>query len=942
MLRDSGKNYWVSSLPFGLFKLNRRSNEFELFDEKLKDLFVLFEDKSGSMWGGNLSQLIYIDPVNKLHRYFTIGKPVRSIYEDRAGNFWIGTEGAGLILFDRKGSKIIAHYTTDEGLCSNSILNILEDTNGNLWVSTFNGISRYHVKSSTFSNYYQSDGLQSNQFNYNAALKLRSGEMVFGGIKGFTIFDPATITSQKNFPKISFTGIQIGGKPIEQAHSMITEFIGNDIKKIKVPFNDAVVSVEFAALEYSAPDKIQYAYYLEGWDRGWNYTNKIRTATYTHLSEGSYTLHVKSTNAEGVWSAKELRLNIVVLPPWYRSWWAYLIYVILIAVVVQAFLKYRAKQTRLKYEVAIANLNAENERTERQRSLAELEKEKAEREREHTELEMERIVHEKEREINEKKISLFTNISHEFRTPLTLIINPIRDLLKKKEIERPQLEGELTVVYRNARRMLSLVDQLLLFRKAESGFDKIHPVRLNVSHLAREVYLCFLHQAKVKHINYNFECAGDPVELYADQQKLEIIIYNLLSNAIKYTDEGGTIRLTINDKPDSVMIDVEDSGAGIPKETGEKLFEKFYQPGRQQTATKPGFGIGLFLAKQFTTQHKGVITYSSEEGKGTWFSLTFLKGKDHFGEGVSIADGEAAPAFVEEFKEDPVMLQALVKEESASGAEVVTDKKTLLIVEDDQSIREYLVQLFADNYMVQQAERGEKGLELAQQYLPDLIISDIHMEGLSGIALCKMIRENETTSHIPFILLTGSTSDELKLQGIEEGADDYISKPFDSQLLAARVTNLLKSRTNLQKYFFNEITLNKNNLKISPEYKEFLEKCMSVVESHLEDENFTVKTLLSEMGMSHSNLFRKVKSISGLSVNVFIRFIRLRKAAELFVTTDYNVNETAFMVGIKDAKYFREQFNKLFKMNPSDYIKKYRNVYRKQFTVNRDSINPQK
>jgi signal transduction histidine kinase/ligand-binding sensor domain-containing protein/DNA-binding response OmpR family regulator len=937
VLEDKIQNFWVSSLPWGLYLFNRDLKLFELFDDRLKDLFELFEDKQGVLWGGNLSQLIQVDRVNKKHTYYNVGKPVRAIHEDKAGNLWVGTEGGGLILFDRVQHTIAARFTTDEGLCSNSVLNMLEDDSGNVWISTFNGISKFQVKSRTFSNYFQSDGLQSNQFNYNAALKLRTGELVFGGIKGFTLFNPAAIVGEATMPKISFTGIKIGNKPIEQVNGFIAKMNGNDISAIRVPFDEAVLSIEFAALEYSAPDKIQYAYYLEGWDRGWNYTNNNRSATYTHLSEGNYTLRVKCTNAGGVWGARELTIDIVVLPPWYRSWWAYLLYVALASGFVYSYIKYRTKQTRLKYEVAIANLNTANERAEREKGEAELARERAEREREHAELEKERIVVEKEKEMHEKKISFFTNISHEFRTPLTLIINPIRDLLKKKEIEQPHLESELSVVYRNAHRMLSLVDQLLLFRKAESDFDKIHPAKLNVCHLAREVYLCFLHPAKARNINYTFECEEEHMELVADRQKLEIILYNLISNAIKYTEAEGTIALRIQNAPDNehIIIEVEDTGAGIPAAVGEKLFEKFYQPDRVLTTRKPGFGIGLFLVKHFTDEHKGTIAYKSEEGKGTLFTLRFLKGSAHFGEDIKIIEEPTAPPFADEGIDNTALEESPASSAGIPATDVVTEKKTVLLIEDDEAIRQYLSQLFASTYIVLQAPSGEAGLEMAQQYLPDLIISDIHMKALSGIELCKQIKEQETTSHIPVILLTGSTSDALKLQGIEEGADDYISKPFDSQLLTARVSSLLRSRSNLQKYFYNEITLHKSNLKISPEYKEFLEKCIKIVESHLEDENFTVKNLLAEMGMSHSNLFRKVKSISGLSVNVFIRFIRLRKAAELFVSTDYNVNETAFMVGIKDAKYFREQFNKLFKMNPSEYIKKYRGVYRNQYTVNK-------
>lgn len=973
LLEDADKNFWAASLQYGLFKLNRQKNIFELYNDKLRNLFVLEEDKNINLWAGDLSNLVQIDKASQKHFLYPIGKPVRSILEDRSGNFWLGTEGGGLILFDRKQKKIISRYTTDEGLCSNSILNILEDEEGNLWMSTYNGIAKFNTRSKKFRNYYQSDGLQSNQFNYNAALKLRTGEMVFGGIKGFTLFKPGDVNTINDHPKILITTIKIANTAIETDPSLKIKAGSDHIELIKVPYDKGVFSFDFAALEYSSPDKIQYAYYMDGWDRNWNIGGTTRRVVYTHLAEGNYTFRVKSTNSEGQWINNEVQIRIVVLPPWYRSWWAYGLYALMIGAVVYFYLQYRSRQTKLQYEVKIAKLNAANERSEKERSLAELEKEKferekgeaelalekaekekslaelaaekaelekerAEREREHAEREKERILNEKEREINEKKISFFTNISHEFRTPLTLIINPVKDLLKKNNEQQIKTDGELNIVYRNARRMLSLVDQLLLFRKAESGLDKIKPSKLNLHNLAYEVYLCFVQQAKSQNINYVFDSPNRNLEIYADREKLEIILYNLLSNALKYTPAKGSIRLVIEDAKENVVIRVEDNGAGIPAEIGEKLFDKFYKAERTKTISKTGFGIGLFLVKHFTVQHGGTISYQSEEGHGATFLLKLLKGKDHFAPDVIISETDRSPAFIDLFKEEPAVEEIAGTNEPMT--EVVSEKKSILIIDDDESILQYLIRLFKENYLVHQAENGTAGLKASQKYLPDLIISDIHMQEMNGIELCKAVKENEELSHIPVILLTGATSDELKLKGVEGGADDYIVKPFDSKLLLARVTNLLKSRTTLQKYFYNEITLNKTNLKISPEYKEFLDKCISVVESHLEDDNFSIKSLLSEMGMSHSNLFRKVKSVSGQSVNVFIRFIRLRKAAELFINTNYNVNETAFMVGINDVKYFREQFNKLFGMNPSDYIKKYRKLHGKQYTIDKEAINP--
>ena len=944
ILEDAERNFWLTTQQQGLFKLNRQKKLFELFDDRLKDLYVLKEDRNNVFWGGGINHLVKIDKTSKKHVFYIIGKPVSVIMEDSPGDFWIGTEGGGLILFDRKQGKIIARYTTDEGLCSNSILTILEDAEGNLWMSTFNGISKFNPKNKTFKNYYQSDGLQSNQFNYHAALKLRSGEFAFGGIRGFSLFRPESITADNSHPQIFVTGVKVGNTPVEEDSSLEIKTNTKDIERIKIPYNKAVLSFEFAALEFSAPDKIQYAYYMQGSDKDWNYCGNTRSAVYSHLSEGDYIFRVKNTNAEGQWNKEEVQIEIIVLPPWYRAWWAYLIYAVMIGAAVYFYLQYRAKQTRLQYEIKIAKLNAENERSEKERGIAELavekaelEKERAEREKEHAEREKERILNGKEREINEKKISFFTNISHEFRTPLTLIINPVKELLERNSNEQ-QDKGELNIVYRNARRMLSLVDQLLLFRKTESGLDKIKPSKLNLHDLACEVYLCFIQQAKTQRINYVFDCANRDLEIYADREKLEIILYNLLSNALKYTPAEGRIRFLIEEAAEHVEIKVEDNGAGIPSEIGEKLFDKFYKAERTKTSSKAGFGIGLFLVKHFTEQHGGAISYQSEEGQGTIFTLNLLKGKAHFPADVIISETEAAPQLLEVLREETSLEET--NEEKEPITELVSEKQSILVVDDDESIRQYLIRLFKETYIIHQAENGEAGLAMAHKYLPDLIISDIHMKEMNGIELCKAVKENQQLSHIPVILLTGATSDELKLQGAEGGADDYIVKPFDSKLLAARITSLLKNRNTLQKYFYNEITLNKNDFKISPEYRQFLDKCMSIVESHLKDKHFSVQTLLNEMGMSHSNLLRKVKSVSGQPVNVFIRSIRLRKAAELFINTDYSVKETAYSVGIGDIKYFREQFNKLFGMNPSDYVKKYRKVHGKQYTIDKESLDP--
>ncbi|MEO6731131.1 MAG: two-component regulator propeller domain-containing protein [Ferruginibacter sp.] len=936
LYKDSRNILWATTLRQGnqygaLYYYNKAADKFDAFDTNLSDLFALNEDRQGNFWGGNLNQLIKIDRVGKRHHFYPMTHTVRSIFEDRKGNCWIGTEGGGLILFDRVQNKVSARYTTEEGLCNNAVLNILEDKSGHLWMSTLNGLSKFDPVKKIFRNYYYNDGLQSNQFNYNAALILQSGEFAFGGIKGFNLFRPEQISVAGVAPPVVMTGIKVNNQSVNADNPFVIKTNRDGIGQLKIPYNQAVLSFEFAALEYSVPEKIFYSYYLEGWDRDWNHSGNLRVANYTHLSEGTYTFHIKATNTEGEWSKLEVPVKVVILPPWYRSWWAYLLYVITGASLLYIFWLYRSRQTRLNYEIALANVTIEKEKAEKERQRAEHEKEK-------TVHETERIINEKEKELNTKRLDFFTNIAHEFRTPLTLIINPVKDLLQKDNAGNGK-SGGLSIVYRNARRLLSLVDQLLFFRTADVGIDKVKPSRVNFYSFCYEVYLCFVQQTKAQNIQYEFICDNQQLEMYVDREKMEIVMYNLLSNAIKYTPDYGSISFKIIEREEEVEITIADTGSGIPAEIGEKLFDKFYKAGGHGAKTKPGFGIGLYLVKQFAEAHLGKVSYTSTLEKGTTFVVQLKKGKDHFDPAIISGEIIESPVFLGGLKENDEPL--LIKENEPAKKDqlepVVTAKQILLVVDDDQEIRCYIHGMFREQFTVYEADSGKKGLEMAEKCTPDIIISDIKMEDGDGIDFCKQIKSHVSLSYIPVILLTGTHSSELKLEGVEGGADDYITKPFEKELLMARVANLQKSRTNLQKYFFNEITLNKQDQKISEEYKEFLEKCIAIVEAHLEDDEFSITQLATEMGKSYSSVYKKIRTISGQSLKAFVRFIRLRKAAELFINTNYNVSEVALQVGIYDAKFFREQFNKLFGMNPSEYIKKYRKPFQAQYTINPNS-----
>ncbi|PWK76624.1 signal transduction histidine kinase [Mucilaginibacter oryzae] len=912
VFEDSKRNLWAGTFNNGrLYKLNRAKNRFEVFDQNISDPFCFYEDRRGQLWCGTAERLIKIDTAAKRHQYYAFDKPVRAIYEDHAGRFWVGTEGGGICLFDRKKEKITERFTDSDGLSNNAVLNILEDGAGKLWLSTFQGLTNFDPDKKKLTGYFASDGLQSNQFSLHAALKLKSGKLLFGGIKGFNVVDPAVITTRTTMPDVVFTDININNRDITDLDKIISSHHTNQLQGIRVPYNDAVLSFSFAGLEFSSPDHISYAYYLEGWDKKWIQSGKQRTINYNNLPEGNYTLHVKSTNALGKWNDKQTTLQIVVLPPWFRSVWAYILYTICCCGLIYPFIRYRSEQQRLKFQIQLERMNSE-----------------------------------KEHEINLRKTSFFTHVSHEFRTPLMLIINPLQEMLPKTDND-----GNLGIVYRNARRLLSLVDQLLLFNKTENDNDKFEISRINFSGLCKLAFECFTQQARVKNIDYKFVAGGDEIILYGDMAKLEVILYNLLSNAFKFCKTGGAVILKVEELDDTINVSVSDNGQGIAPEVGNQLFEKFYRSKDKEAQHKAGFGIGLYLVKQFVDMHEGEVTYSSRMGEGTTFYLKFKKGKEHFeGQGTAVSSDQEA-IFLDELSGEQMAafdgfanagINASRPGETmppASGLphladDPVSSKKIMLIIDDHTDMRTYLKQIFSGEFMVIEANSGEMGIQAAKEYIPDIILSDVMMDNKNGIEFCNEVRANPSLTHIPLILITASVSPEIRLSGVQGGADDYFTKPVNKELLAARITTLLKNRNNLQNYFFRKITMQEHNIKISEDEKNFIDQCIRIIEQRIDDDDFNVDVLATELHMSRSNLFKKIKAVSNQTPNNFIKYIRLKQAAEYFINSGGNVNEIALLVGFKDVRYFREQFFQLFGLRPSDYIKKYRKNFSKTLSLN--------
>ncbi|WP_316752004.1 two-component regulator propeller domain-containing protein [Pedobacter gandavensis] len=890
LYEDKQQNLWASTFDNGgLYRFNPSSNRFELFDDAIGNVLCFVEDRQGNLWAGTDSKLIRIDKKSKKHLVYDIGYRVRTILEDKGAVLWLGTEGGGLISLNTSNQKY-RRFTESDGLPNNAVLNILRDNGGAFWLSTFYGLSKFNPTNQKFHNFFASDGLQSNQFSYLAAARLKTGELIFGGIKGFNVFSPEKISFSKERQQILLTEVSIDNSPLSDVANagFIKKRTGGEIEKLVLPYHKASLSFGYTSLEYSKPDKINYAYFLEGWDNNWINAGKIRTANYSRLKEGTYTLHLKASNSEGEWGDEKL-VSIIVLPPWQRTWWAYSLYALVVGIGVYLYVRYKQQQLDLNYKVRLAQIEIE-----------------------------------KEKELNEKKLSFFTNITHELRTPLTLIVNPVKELISKTE---DTLKQELNIIYRNANRLLALVDQLMLFRTTEQESTNIQINELNLYQLCKETYESYLKIASSKNIQYEFDCENQELMIFGDYEKLEIIIFNLLSNAFKFTPKNGRILFKVEEDEFEVKIFINDTGCGINNNVKNKLFEKYYQEKDSSINKEKGFGIGLYLAKQLIDAHKGELNYSSDPNTGTSFHIKLKKGL-WFDTSIQ-PEGHQNQLLqrVEQIPDEEILQMPNI------NTLEITEKRSLLIVDDNTELRQYLKKIFIQQFVVYEAENGNIGFELAQKYVPDLVISDVLMERGNGVELCKKIKTDPMLNHIPVILLSGLSSSESKLKGIESGADDYIIKPFDKDLLLAKINAVLDNRDALHQYFRDNITLRNNNQKISATYKAFLENCIAIVEENLSNEDFNAQWLARSCNLSYSILYKKVKSISGLSLNAFIRSIRLRKAALLMLSTNTNVNEAAFKVGIYDIKFFRTQFKKLYGMNPSDYIKKYRNSFSKEFNL---------
>jgi len=799
---------------------------------------------------------------------------VNGITETTNKEVYICTYNNGLIRYDQKNNKLIS-YTVKNGLPNDNVLGVLEDNKGNLWVSTANGLSMFNRKNKTFKNYTVADGLPGNEFNANAFFKSVNGEMFFGGYNGFISFYPNRIQTNIKAATLVITDLKVDNKvvKINAEDGLLDQNIGLK-DKLVFSSDQNTFSLNFALLNFIKPEKNRYAYKLDGFEKNWNDVS-IPTAAYTNLPPGNYTFMVKGVNNDGIPSANIRKISITVNPPFYRTWWAYLFYFCAFAAISFVFIRYLLIKAVLK----------------------------------------------KEKEINEHKLEFFTNISHEIRTPLTLIVGPLDKLIENAK-DDPALNRDLQPIKNNADRLMNLVTELLDFRKAESGKMALHVSPGNAVKFCKEIFLAFQNMAIAKNIDYQFETEQAEIELYFDKVQMEKVLFNLLSNAFKFTPVNGKISLKIEVEKQIVNIKICDNGKGIPLENQANLFTNFYQA---NASTTIGTGLGLSFSKSIVELHHGQIGFEStpknDKAFGhTVFTVSLKTGKEHFDPSDFITDyvyyDDAANYNIPTLQET----ESSIKEFAKAAPTVEKEKRSILLVEDNEDVRTFIKQALSPTYQIFERENGVTGLDCALELIPDLIISDVMMPVMNGLELCRKLKTDERTSHIPVVLLTARSAYVHQVNGFENGADAYIMKPFNLKILELNIQNLLNARETIKQKFAQIIMLEPKNMVINTTEQNFLNKIIQIIEDRIADPDFDVPTLSSEIGMSQPVLYKKIRALTDLSVNDFIKSLRIKRAAQLLKQGTGNIAEIAYAVGFSDRKYFSSEFKKHFGKTPSEFM----------------------
>ena len=909
-VEDVKKRLWLGLRTEGLSLFDPKTQTFKNYKNTLynknrlasNSILCLYIDSKNRLLVGTALGLNVVE-LDKLESYVPEeinfgevsekgieGTGINYIMEDHVGNIWLGTDN-GIAKLDAN-LKPIKTYSSQNGLPNNLVVGIAEDNNNNFWITTKSGLSFLDPQKHHFRNFNVHDGLQGTEYQSKSIDKTQDGRILVGGLNGFNIFGPDDIKSSSiNTVRPQITSFKLNNKKIVSGDSVNGRVLMNgavsQMTELRLEHNENYISFEFVALNFENPEQVQYAYKMQGLDDAFVNVGSTRAVNLSNLEPGNYSFEVKAAIDDQWENAESASINVTILPPIWKTWWMYLLYVVLGGSVLWVVINYYTHKVKESQQY----------------------------------------------ELDQMKLQFFVNVSHEFRTPLTLILNPVDKILSTVGDSGP-IKASAVTIQRSARRLLHLVNQLLDYRKMDAGMAPLQLEKGNMVKFCEDIFTLFKGLAEKKEIDYRFQADVKSITTLFDFDKVEKVFTNLISNAIKFTAKGGCITVSVlkgNKKTENarlfssnkekldeyVEVRVEDNGVGLNAEQSKNIFSRFYN----LDLTKSGTGIGLNFTKALVEQHDGEILVESEHKKGSTFSVRFPLNVRARLEAVENVKNEFLINSV-----NAVEYEMSIANEVQSGKKQhkkVIDPKlpTLLIVEDNKELRMHLIDDLKDTYNIRAAANGEKGLRLAKKYSPDIIISDVMMPKMDGFELCKRIKSEFDTSHIPVLLLTAKSQDVNRITGYDSGADAYLSKPFMTSVLKARISNLLEAKNRLKKRFSeiggifpsNEIT--SNNID-----EVFLDKATKIILENVSDMEFKQEHLLTKMGIGRSQLYRKINSLTGNNPSYFIRTIRLRYASELLQQNGRSIKEVSYMTGFNSTAYFSKTFKELFDMTPSEFV----------------------
>lgn len=864
-------------------------------------VYSVVEETPNILWFGTRGSGVYRynSLSGKIEEHFYTGSDkqrlsnddVLSLFISEKEELWVGTSGGVNKISLQTKPYAISRYTQREGLPNNTIHAILQDAHNMLWLSTNNGLVMLDPAKAAFKNFDTNDGLQNNEFTDGASFRSRGSEkLFFGGINGLDIIYPTKLDTISNFPRLTISEFQVHNVIVTPRDS--SQILKKHIdlaKEISLNYDQNFISFHFTTLNYWNKQRTEYAYFLENFDKAWNYIGQQSVVNLTNIPPGRYTLHINYTNENGTWNTTPKKIAIVVHPPFWKTNLAYAIYLLLL----------------VGLQIGIVLIVRQRARTKRAAAI--------------NKFKMQQM-----KELNDYKLQFFTNVAHEFRTPLTLIFGPVTALIKKASSAWDRYQ--LKTIYGNSLRLQKLIEELIQFRKIESGKEKPQVTQVELVTFTQDIVETFVQHAVDHDVHLEFLPEPESMQAWIDPKKLEKILINLISNAIKYNVKGGHVEIILRESNQHAVFIIKDTGVGIADSDRSKIFESFYQNTAQPAEQQPfamSTGIGLSLTKSLVELHRGEIRLESTAGKGSTFTVTLPISREAYAMFADEKNYTLPVTNLEEKVQQEFGYINRAPELPVTEAEVLPDPDlySLLIVDDHDQILVLLQSILSDKYKIFTARNGEEALALLEEEKIDLVISDILMPGMDGLTLCRRIKDNIQTSHVPVILLTAKAEIEDRIEGLQMGADSYIPKPFHPDHLFIRIEKLIKNREQIKKRFenFAEVELGQMSTGISEKDDEFFVRITQCIERHLSESEFSADTIADEVGMSKASLYKKVKATVGLTPHGLIKQYRLRKAADLLKNTDMSVSEVIYETGFNSRSYFYKSFNEMFHCHPKDF-----------------------